>query len=31
VLSEDGLKQYGATFGYLTGEPMDWSQIETAG
>jgi hypothetical protein len=31
VLGEDGLKQYGATLGYLTGEPMDWSQIETAG
>lgn len=31
VFSEEGMKQYGATFGYLIGEPMDWSQIETAG
>ena len=31
VLSKDGLKQYGATFAYLTGEPMDWNEIKTAG
>ena len=31
VLSKDGLKQYGSTFAYLTGEPMDWSQIKTSG
>ena len=31
VLSKEGIKEYGATFGYLTGEPMDWSKIKTSG
>jgi hypothetical protein len=27
VLSEEGLAEYGKTFGYLTGEPIDWKTI----
>jgi hypothetical protein len=27
VLSEEGRKQFGKTFGYLTGEPLDWKEI----
>jgi len=27
VLSEEGRKQFGKTFGYLTGEPLDWKYI----
>ncbi|HEY3344609.1 MAG TPA: hypothetical protein VGJ97_06765 [Anaerolineaceae bacterium] len=27
VLSPEGLEQYGATFRYLTGEPLDWKDI----
>jgi hypothetical protein len=27
VLSKDGLEQYGATFRYLVGEPVDWKNI----
>lgn len=28
VLGEDGIGKYGATFGYLAGEPLDWTTID---
>jgi len=31
VLSEEGLRQYGPTFRYLLGEPIDWKSIQQAG
>ncbi len=31
VLSEEGLQQYGETFSYLLGEPVDWKSILQAG
>ncbi|HVN56310.1 MAG TPA: hypothetical protein VMT46_18420 [Anaerolineaceae bacterium] len=31
VLSSEGRERYGATFGYLTGEPIDWAAIEPNG
>jgi len=29
VLSDEGEQQWGATFGYLTGEPLDWKAVES--
>ena len=31
VLSPEGRERYGATFGYLTGEPLNWAAIEPNG
>jgi len=31
VLSEEGMQQYGQTFRYLLGEPIDWKSIVQAG
>lgn len=29
VLSDEGQAEYGASFNYLLGEPMDWAKILT--
>jgi hypothetical protein len=31
VLSPEGMQQYGETFQFLTGEPMDWTRIGIKG